>query len=309
MSNLEDFLTASQIKFRQNEAGSKCTTLACGGNIKILAEPGSLEEVKALLLFLKNENLQYFILGAGSNLIIPDQGVKRIVIRLGRGFRYIKELSQQEGGECLFEVGGAMALMSLSRELSEKGYSGLEFAGGIPASLGGAVRMNAGAHGEDMAGVLKNVTVATQDGIVTELSSAELEFSYRHSKLPPGSLVLSAIISLKKGDAPLIAAKRREFLDYRKATQPLTLPSFGSVFKNPSTESSAGKLIEEAGLKGFASGGAKVSEMHANWIVNEDRQASSANVIEIISIIKKKVEEKSGHKLTEEVVCWEEFSH
>jgi UDP-N-acetylmuramate dehydrogenase len=306
MPAIEEFLKNKKIKYRLNEPGSKCTTLASGGSIELLAEPGNVDDVLFLIQFLISEKKEYLILGAGSNLIISDVGTIKPVIRLGRGFRYYKETEQVTSeGPVLFEIGGSMPLMTAARELSELGYSGLEFAGGIPASMGGAVRMNAGAHGEEMSGIIKKVVYITPAGELCEKTASEIHFSYRHSDLPQNSLILSAVISLRKGNPVEISAKRKEFLEYRKRTQPLTLPTFGSVFKNPAPDKVAGMLIEKAGLKGVAVGGAKVSEMHANWIVNEEKSAKSSDVLKLISLIKAKVLDSCNEGLEEEVVSWD----
>ena len=304
-SFIEDFLLSVPIKFRKNESGSKHTTLAVGGSLQFLIEPNTEAELLALFKFIAQSRLNYHVLGAGSNLIIPDIGVADLVIRMGRGFRYSKPLGEISSDNfALYEVGSAMALMSLSRELSEQGFSGLEFAGGIPASLGGAVRMNAGAHKDEMSGIIEEVKFINSQAEIVVKNRKEIQFSYRHSGLPLDALIISAIIKLKKGDPLAISSKRREFLDYRKSTQPLTVPSFGSVFKNPAPDKAAGMLIEKSKLKGFVKGGASVSSMHANWIVNLERKATATEVIQLMDQVVQKVREDSGITLEREVVCW-----
>ena len=305
MSDLENFLKSNNIRFKKNELGSNLTTLAVGGKLNFLIEPNNDQELLCLAKYIFEKDIPAKILGAGSNLIISDHEITEPVLKLGRNYRYYSQLDNAHDKENVsFEIGAAMPLMSLSRELSEKGYQGLEFAGGIPASFGGAVRMNVGAHGNEIKDILSDVTYLNSSGHIVTVKKEELIFSYRHSSIPRDALIVRACICLKSGDAQSISEKRREFLDYRKKTQPLTLPSFGSVFKNPSKELSAGLLIEKSGLKGYKIGGAEVSRHHANWIVNPQRQASAADVTELIQLITDKVKTDSGILLEKEVVCW-----
>lgn len=298
-TELEKFLSAQNIKFKKGERGAKLTTAAVGGEVPYLVEPASFQEAAELLKFLSEFKVKFRILGAGSNLLIPDAGVEGAVIRLGRNFRYFEPLN--EAG--LFKVGAAMSLMSLSRELSAAGFSGLEFAGGIPATVGGAVRMNAGAHGAEISQVLESVEILA-DGEIASLKAASLQFSYRQAGIPANSLILAATIRLAAGSPDEIETKRRKFLEYRKDTQPLTTPSFGSVFKNPAPDRSAGSLIEQAGLKGRSVGGAQISPMHANWIINSKKNARCSDIAALINICKQEVQKSFGVELCEEVVYW-----
>lgn len=284
---------------KRNTAGSACTTFAVGGPIEYLVEPHSEQAVAELLKTLSSEDRPYVILGSGSNVVIPDKGIGGIVIRLGKGLRYRKSLS-----ETRFEVGAAMSLMTLSRELSEAGLAGIEFAGGIPASIGGAVRMNAGAHGDEIASLLRSVTIVTRDGRIESLSPAEVGFSYRHSNFPAGSIVVRAELELTSSDRQTTAARRSEFLAERKRRQPLTLPSAGSVFKNPAGTLSAGALLEAAGMKGERIGGAQVSILHANWIVNDERSASASDISALVKLCKERVLAKDGISLEPEILLW-----
>jgi UDP-N-acetylmuramate dehydrogenase len=252
-----------------------------------------------LLAWLDAEGVSWRVLGNGSNLLIDDAGIETCVIRLGKGFRFLREAAAGE-----FVVGGATSLMTISRELSDRGYSGLEFAGGIPASLGGAVRMNAGAHGGEMAQVLHSVTAVHGRGETVTLNAADLRFAYRHSELPPGAIVTEARLTLTPGDAQRSAELRAKFLAERKARQPLTVPCAGSIFKNPPGSKSAGALIESTGLKGTWNGGAQVSELHANWIVNPKRTATAAEVLQLITKCQEQVLAQHGVELHPELVVW-----
>ncbi len=284
---------------RGDVAGSACTTFTIGGPLACLAEPQDVEQLCRLLRFLSAEKLPYRILGNGSNLLVNDAGVAECVIRLGKGFRYCRE-----AGTGLFESGGGTSLMSLSRELSEQGIAGLEFAGGIPGSLGGAVCMNAGAHGGEMAQLLQEVEWVSADGEQVTTPASCLAFAYRHSELPAGAVVTRMQLKLAASDAAICRERRAHFLAERKARQPLTASSAGSVFRNPSPDRSAGYLIEQAGLKGRQLGGAAVSTLHANWIINPDRQASARDVLGLIGVCQEEVKAKFGVLLKPEVVLW-----
>lgn len=289
---------ASGVRSRTGVPLAALTTFAIGGPVACLAEPDSPAELGRLLQFLSAEGIPWRILGAGSNILAADEVHPGCVIRLGRGLRYVHPCG---GG--VFRVGGAMALMSLSRELSEGGFAGLEFAGGIPASLGGAVRMNAGAHGAEMASVLRSLTVYEQ-GELHEYAAAALPFSYRHSGLSEQAIVVEATIALTPGDPRTSRELRAKHLAYRKETQPLSLPSAGSVFRNPDPHHPAGRLIEACGLKGARSGGARISELHGNWIVNEGRTAAARDVQTLIARCQTAVREQHGFELHPEVVWW-----
>lgn len=280
-------------------SGSSLTTFAVGGEIKNFVEIHTVKELISLTQSLRSEGAKYRIIGGGSNLLIDDHGIDDYVIKLGKEFSSIEAKSNN-----LFFVKAATSLMTLSRKLSEMGFSGLEFAGGIPASLGGAVFMNAGAHGEDMSQILYSVELLTKEGEILSLSRKELNFSYRTSDLPKDSIVLGASISLVTSTKEDTSRLRTEYLSERKKRQPLTVPSAGSVFRNPMPEKSAGFLIEHCGLKGISEGGAKISELHANWIVNPKREAKSDDVLRLIDRCKKEVQNRYSIELEEEIIYW-----
>ncbi len=197
-----------------------------------------------------------------------------------------------------------MPLMSLSRSLSTEGFSGLEFASGIPASFGGACIMNAGAHGGEMANVLTDVVVMNSFGEIEEIPVKDLKVEYRHLGIVSGDVVIGGKISLVKGDAKIISQKRNDLLAYRKATQPLTLPSSGSVFRNPSKDLAAGKVLEEIGMKGTKEGDVEISQLHANWIVNPKKCGLARDVRKLVSRCQKEVLEKKGINLEPEIKFW-----
>ncbi len=290
-------------KLKNGMTGKKLTTYAIGGPVPLFIEIEEEEALASLVKLMAVRGDPFKVIGAGSNLLIPDEGIDHWVIKLGRSFRFWSQVGSQVGKE-EFVVGGAMPLITLSHELSSLGFSGLEFAGGIPASIGGATYMNAGAHGSSMSEIIKEVSVVTDKGEIIRLSNKEIDFSYRKSNLPSNSIVTKIWIKLTPGDKDLILKQRAENLVHRKAAQPITVPSAGSVFKNPPGGLTAGVLIEQAGLKGFTIGGAKVSEKHGNWIVNQSREATAADVVSIIEVCQDSVKEKSGVELKPEVLIW-----
>ena len=287
------------IRVRENVAGSDLTTFSIGGAIRYLVEPQSEAELIAVLRVLSFFDLPYRVIGAGSNLLIPDAGIEGWVIRLGRGFRYYRA-----AGDSSFEVGAAMSYMTLSRDLSEKGFSGLEFAGGIPASAGGAVRMNAGAHGGETAEVIQSVRFLLRSGERQELGIRNLRFAYRSSDLPADAIVTSITISLVHSSKEKTEGLRQQFLDHRRRYQPLSLCSAGSVFRNPDPTQTAGRVIEAAGLRGRQIGGAKISELHGNWIVNPEKRARSEDVEALIALCVNTVREQRDIVLEPELIRW-----
>jgi UDP-N-acetylmuramate dehydrogenase len=300
ISELRHLFASEGLSLKEGVTGRDVTTYGIGGILSAFFEPQEPTALARAITVCTREGIPYRVLGNGSNLLISDGGVTdALVIRLGKGFRTVS--SPSEGH---FVVGGAYALMTLSRELSERGFSGLEFAGGIPASLGGAVTMNAGAHGGEISSCLTSLRCIVPTGELVELAAQELQFSYRHSVLPPGAIIVEATLRLVAGDREQIVQRRTSCLAERKKRQPLTVPSAGSVFKNPSTTVSAGFLIEQAGLKGERIGGAEVSTMHANWIVNSTRQAHASDVQALIAQCKERVLLQAGIELKTEVISW-----
>jgi UDP-N-acetylmuramate dehydrogenase len=278
-----------------NEPLSNHTTMKVGGPADCFVEPESIESLKKTIEIIKKEGFPFRVIGRGSNLLIPDEGVRSVVIKLGDGLDQL-EIDGEE-----LTVGGGYSLIKLATIISKKGLSGLEFAGGIPGSVGGAVYMNAGAHGSDISKILKKAHVLFPDGTAEWLSNEEMQFSYRTSVLQkkrPG-ICIEAIFSLKKGDRDSIVGEMQKHKDYRRNTQPWNHPCSGSVFRNPLPDH-AGELIERAGLKGYTIGGAKVSEKHANFIVNAGN-ATAEDVLALIKHIQAAVLEKYNIKLKTEV--------
>ena len=290
---------ALNIPYREELKGSTLTTMAVGGEL-FLIQPQSRESLVLIRKEFSNASIPIRILGGGSNLLISDAPLSDPVIQLGKTFKFFEQRHDQ------WSVGAGTGLMQFSRQVSEAGFSGLEFAGGIPATIGGAVYMNAGAHTGEIADVLNSVEVLLSDGSVEIISRKDLSMKYRSSGLPEGAIVLKAVFDLTLSDKEKTFELLKKNLEYRKKTQPLQLPSFGSVFKNPSPELSAGAVIESLGLKGMRVGGAEVSDLHANWIVNPKKNALAYEVHTLMTSIIDQAN-ASGVELIPEVKRWGEF--
>lgn len=298
-TDLQKWCAHKNIICQEYISAKKYTTFCIGGSFRILVEVQDEGSLQAICTFLLQSQIPYRVIGAGSNLLVHDQGVNECIIKLGKGFRSVRALKEE-----YFEVGGGTSLMTLCRDLSDEGFSGLEFAGGIPGSVGGAVRMNAGAHGGETVNVLSRISYVSPEGELENVSSSTFEFSYRHSTLPHGSIVTKCELKLTKDPTGNSKILRATYLAERKKRQPLAAPSAGSVFKNPPT-SSAGALIEQAGLKGHQKGGAKVSELHGNWIINPQKTASFQDVVSLIEVCQSLVKERSGILLEPEIIRWQ----
>ncbi|ADH99164.1 UDP-N-acetylmuramate dehydrogenase [Salisediminibacterium selenitireducens] len=281
-------------KITYDEMTGKYSTWRIGGKADVMYEPSDVEDVTNLLAYLRAEKIPYFILGKGSNLMFPDEGIRGVVIKMADALTNLTE----EGNTVT--VGAGYSLVKLAAKMSRNGLSGLEFAAGIPATVGGAVFMNAGAHGGEMADVISRIHVLRPDGTDAWFEGESLQFSYRHSFLQDEELIcLEAELTLQSGDSEDISSVLEKNKQYRKDTQPYGEPSCGSVFKNPRPLFAA-KLIEDAGLKGKRFGGVKVSEKHANFIVN-DQQGTAEDVLNLMVYIQKKIEQTAMVTLEPEV--------
>ncbi len=274
------------------------TTLKIGGPAEVLLRPAGTGELVRCLDRLSGDNIPFRLLGGGSNLLVDDRGVEGVVIRP----EYAPEELVIEGSRVKAPAG--MGLGRLVKAAKEAGLAGLEFAAGIPGTVGGAAAMNAGWGGEELAGVIRQVGIYRPGGGMAELDRAACRFGYRASRFPEtGEVVLRVELELFPGDREEIAAKTREVLRRRKESLPLEYPSAGSVFKNPPGDR-AGRLIEAAGLKGKRIGDARISEKHANVIVNLG-QATFADVRQLIDLARETVREHSGIDLELEIRIWE----
>ncbi|OUB16904.1 UDP-N-acetylenolpyruvoylglucosamine reductase [Bacillus thuringiensis serovar yunnanensis] len=269
-----------------NEPLARYTTMKIGGPADILIVPKHVAGIEKTLQLVKQYKTKWTVIGRGSNLLVSDQGIEGIVIRLGEGLDHL-EVEKHK-----VRVGSGYPLIKLSTLLSRQGLAGLEFASGIPGSVGGAVYMNAGAHKSDISSVLSKALILFEDGTIDWLTNKELEFSYRASVLQtkrPG-IVLEAVFQLQAGKREEIVRSMQNNKDYRRETQPWNHPCAGSVFRNPIPHF-AGDLVEKAGLRGYRIGGAQISEMHGNFIVNTGG-ASAQDVLSLIELIKHTIKDK-----------------
>ena len=287
-------------KIEKNVSLKKCTTYKAGGIAEAIVTPKSVDKLIELLKLLKENNVNFKILGNGSNLIFSDKPYKDILIKLS-------ELDHCEIKDTVVKVGAGHSLISLALKTARMGLTGMEFATGIPGTVGGAVYMNAGAYKSDMGYIVSEVTLLTPDFEVIKMYNKELNFKYRSSFLQknPGYICLDATIVLKKGNKNVIKALIEERRQKRLMTQPLEFPSAGSVFRNPDGDY-AWRLIDVCGLKGYSIGGAEVSKKHANFVINKGN-ATGKDIHDLIIYVQKKVKEETGVelKIEQEFVNWE----
>lgn len=284
-----------------NASIAKYTTYKVGGTCKLLVYPKNVDKLIELMKIINKYNIKYFILGNGSNVLFSDSVYDGIIIKLDN-------LDNLEIIDNYIKVGAGYSLVKLAYEASKKSLAGLEFASGIPGTVGGAVFMNAGAYNSDIKSIVENVTVLTPDLKIITLTNKEMEFDYRTSFLQKnkGYICLEVLFKLNFGSSILLKEVIKDRKLKRKRTQPLEYPSAGSVFRNPEGMY-AGKLIEDLDLKGFQIGGAKISEKHANFIVNTG-SAKASDIKEIIDIVKEKVYNEYGIRLRVEqrLINWDD---
>ncbi|MBP5325436.1 MAG: UDP-N-acetylmuramate dehydrogenase [Pseudobutyrivibrio sp.] len=269
------------------------TTFRIGGPADIYIEP-DYASIIPLVQYLKEQDVPFMVIGNGSNLLVSDEGIDGVVISLGKNSDGITI-----SGDTMVVEAGAM-LSAVANAAADAGLTGLEFASGIPGSIGGAVYMNAGAYGGEIKDVIESVLVLTENLEKKVMTAEDLHMSYRHSSLmEEGGYVLSAVLKLSKGDKEEIKAEIADIREQRIAKQPLNFPSAGSTFKRPEGYF-AGKLIDDAGLRGYSVGGAQVSEKHCGFVVNKG-DAKAADVLKLMKDVDSKVFEMFGVHLSPEV--------
>ena len=277
-----------------DELMSRHTTFRVGGPTDFFVTPKTKEEVRDVIRICKEAGMPYYIIGNGSNLLVSDAGYRGVIVQIYKEMNEVKvegDLVKAQAGALL----SGIAAKALGAELS-----GFEFASGIPGTIGGACVMNAGAYGGEMKDVLESVTVLTGEGKIIELGRNELELGYRTSVIAKKSyIVLGAVLKLERGDGEKIKTYMDELKEKRVTKQPLEYPSAGSTFKRPEGYF-AGKLIEDAGLRGFQVGGAQVSEKHCGFVINRDH-ATAADIMELMRQVQIRVKENSGVDLEPEV--------
>lgn len=280
---------------RENESMAEHTSFKAGGIADLFVEPQNEEQLKRVLQLYNREKINYMVLGNGSNVLVRDGGYRGVIVGIGEAFTSVK----REGNKVIC---GSGALMSaVARFVAAEGLAGLEFASGIPGSIGGAVFMNAGAYGGEIVQVLRSARIISKDGNREfNMTAEDLQMGYRHSVLhETGDVVIEAVFELQPADASEIKARISDFTERRNSKQPVNYPSAGSFFKRPEGYF-AGKLIQDAGLKGLSVGGAQVSELHSGFIINKGN-ASASDILQLMEIVQAGVYDKFGVRLEPEV--------
>ena len=282
---------------QRNYPLARLTTIRTGGPADLFARPGTIEELEEVLAWAGREQLEVGVVGSGSNLLVADDGVRGLVLKLD------KELSKIEVDGTRILCGGGARLPSVSARAAQAGLTGIEFGVNIPGSVGGAVRMNANAYGGELGRVIEWVEVVSADG-TSRRGPDELGFAYRRSNLRPGQVVAQASFALERGDSAEVKATLADMRARRKAAQPSGIKTFGSTFKNPTDPRAegmtAGQLLEAAGCRGLRIGGAGFSDKHANFVENYG-EASTAEVIALMAEGRRRVKERFGVELEAEV--------
>lgn len=278
----------------EKEPMSNHTTFRIGGPADFFAAPDTMEQAAAIVRICREQNYPFYVIGNGSNLLVSDEGYRGLILQLYRNFSEITV----EGEEITVQAGAMLSV--IAKKALAYSLTGFEFASGIPGTIGGAAVMNAGAYGGEMKDVLTEVTVLTKENEIKVIPVEELQLSYRHSVIPQNEwIVLGAKLRLKKGEEAQIRARMEELKEQRVTKQPLEYPSAGSTFKRPEGYF-AGKLIMDAGLRGYTVGGAQVAEKHCGFVVNRGG-ATAADVLQLMADVSDKVKEQFGVTLEPEV--------
>lgn len=300
LGSIREIINEKQILF--DEPMNRHTTFRVGGTADVLVRPASISEIEKIIQWCCEHAIPYYIVGNGSNLLVGDEGIRGVVIQIGNDF------SEVEVGddETIWVQAGCM-LSKVANVAMEHSLAGLEFASGIPGTIGGAVMMNAGAYGGEMKDIIECVTLLTPEGDIQILPQDQMEFGYRESIVSKQNyIVLEVKLRLQKGDANVIMAKMKELNEARREKQPLEFPSAGSTFKRPEGYF-AGKLIMEAGLAGYRVGDAQVSEKHCGFVINRGK-ATAREILTLMNDVINRVEEKYQVILEPEIRKIGEFS-
>ena len=293
--NKEKKLNIEQSQIKYNEPMKKHTTFKVGGNADIFITIKKEEELKEVCKFAKETKTPIIIIGNGSNILVTDKGIRGIVAKID-----IKKTEIKEEKDIIVTLGAGNKVAETAYKLQKEGITGFEELAGIPGTIGGAIRMNAGAYGKEMKDIVIDAKILNEEGKIETLKNEELKFEYRNSIISQKNIiVLETRLKLKKGESQEIKSKMDEYAKSRKEKQPIEYPSAGSTFKRGKDFITA-KLIDEAGLKGYQIGGAQVSEKHAGFIINKEN-ATADDVLKLTQIIKEKVYEKYGKKIELEV--------
>ncbi|PIR25674.1 MAG: UDP-N-acetylenolpyruvoylglucosamine reductase [Deltaproteobacteria bacterium CG_4_10_14_0_2_um_filter_43_8] len=283
---------------RFQESMKAHTTLGVGGKAEAYVEVQSVEMLKSLFEFLKDSNIPYYLIGKGSNTLVRDGGVKGVVIQLLGDFQEYK-VEQESGDDVFVSVGAGVSTLKLVRWANEQHLAGIERLSGVPGTLGGNILTNAGTHIGSIDEIVEEVTMLDKHGKEMTQKVKSIPFEYRRCKLPRGTIVLKALLKLQKDPEGKAAQHFKELMERRRETQPISQKSSGCMFKNDGKQAAA-KLIDEAGLKGVRVGGARISDVHANYIVNE-ANASARDVIVLMGLVRDRVRQHSGVVLENEI--------
>lgn len=301
MFNTNNLINDIRKKFNEkdiliDEPMSKHTTFKIGGNADIFVKANTIEKIQYILKLVKDNNIPLFIIGNGSNLLVKDEGIRGLVLKIEiEGINII-----EENDKIKVTVGAGVKLAQLAQILLKNSIEGFEFASGIPGTIGGAIRMNAGAYGTEMKDIVYQTTYLDYEGNLHTILNNEHNFEYRNSRFSKEkSIILETVFLLKKGNAKEIKTKIEEYSKQRREKQPIGVPNAGSTFKRGNDFITA-KLIDECGLKGYKIGGAEVSNVHAGFIVNTGN-AKSNDIIELANYVKDKVYEKFNKKIELEI--------
>lgn len=283
-------------KIYKNEPMCKHTSFKIGGNVDILVKANSEEDIKRVLDFSNEEHIPIYVMGNGSNILVKDNGIRGIVLMICMDTYKI----DKQDKKAFVTVAAGVKLAFLAQELLKEGITGFEFASGIPGTLGGAVRMNAGAHGSEMKDIVVTTTYMDELGNIKTISNKDQEFSYRSSVFCKNKrIIINTVLEFEYGNKEEIQAKMQEYAKYRKEKQPITYPSAGSTFKRGEDFITA-KLIDDCGLKGYSIGGAKISDLHAGFVINTG-DATADDVLKLVEYTKEKVFEKFGKTIELEI--------
>lgn len=294
MEKLAKLKTITRGKFLAREPMSRHTTYGIGGPVLAYIVPKDVDDLATVLRFTREENIPIFFAGSGSNLLVSDSGYDGLVISLEKTFDKLNF----EGPKVTVEAG--VKLVKLVKETIKRKLSGLEGLVGVPGTVGGALKMNAGAFGNEISTMLINLTVMTLQGTVKTYQRGELIFNYRYSSIPDDEIIVSALLQLEPSDVETIQSRWSKASQDRKTSQPLKVRSAGSVFKNPTEGKAAGYLIDQAGLKGTRVGDVEISAKHANFFFNRGN-AKAVDMVALIRLARDKVYEKFGIKLELEI--------
>ena len=280
----------------ENVLMSRYTSFKVGGPAEYLIKIEKVEELQQILKIAKENKIPLTIIGNGSNILVTDKGIKGIVLKIE-----IKKLEIEINGEDVkVTTGSGNKLGELAQKLAAQEISGLEFAAGIPGTIGGAIRMNAGAHGSEMKDIVETVTYLDEDGAIQKIENSQAEFEYRNSIFSKKKyIIIETEMTFKKGNKEYILGQMKEYMNYRKEKQPIEYPSAGSTFKRGADFITA-KLIDECGLKGYQIGGAQISEKHAGFIINKEN-ATAEDIVKLIRYTEEQIYNKFGKKIETEI--------